>query len=127
MEKQANLATRYPTFTILPAEEEERERLRASGVMVLPEVRFYLLERGPCPFLADKSCLIYHDRPFNCRRFMCGRVDPRQESFEEGGPMGCFNLQDRIETSARFEEFAAANQRRAQKWALDHGWKRTDG
>jgi Fe-S-cluster containining protein len=122
LEAQGNLATRPPVFTLHPDEEAQREALRARGEMIWPEVKFYQLERGPCPFLAGSSCIVYDSRPFNCRRFMCGRVDPTQESFEEGGEMGCYNLQDRILTSARFEEFAAANQRRAQKWALEHGW-----
>lgn len=39
--------------------------------------------------------------------------------------MGCHNLSDRVVTSLRFQEFYAANERRAQKdWALGHGWDR---
>lgn len=123
MEEQGNLATRTPIFTLHPSEEAQREALRAQGEIIMPEVTFYQLERGPCPFLAGTACIIYNTRPYNCRRFICGRVDPTQESFEEG-PDGCFNLSDRTATSARFEEFAAATQRRAQKWALENGWKR---
>lgn len=87
---------------------------------------FVQLDVGPCPFLgADAQCQVYEDRPYNCRRMMCGRVDPAKESYEQGGPMGCHNLSDRVETSLRFQEFYEANERRhAKSWATSHGWTR---
>ena len=88
---------------------------------------FVHLDVGPCPFLGDSGlCQVYESRPYNCRRMMCGRVDPARESYEQGGPMGCHNLSDRIETSLRFEEFYKANERRAAKeWATSHGWTKS--
>lgn len=87
--------------------------------------KFAILSTGPCPFLADNNeCLIYASRPFNCRRFMCGRVDVEAESFEMGGPLGSYNLSDRIETSRRFMEFYQSREHHAQKWAKEHGWGR---
>lgn len=128
LEKQGNLGRYFPQFEIQPEEAAYRDQLRAEGQMVLPNVRFYHLKRdggGGCPFLAGTSCLVYETRPFNCRRFMCGRVDPTQESYEEGGPMGVYNLSDRVNTSLRFQEYYRGNERRAQKeWALNHGWKK---
>lgn len=87
---------------------------------------FVHLDLGPCPFLGDDNlCQVYESRPYNCRRMMCGRVDVAKESYEQGGPMGCHNLSDRVETSLRFQEFYEANERRhAKDWAVDHGWGR---
>lgn len=87
--------------------------------------RFVKLVTQPCPFLSDQNlCLVYEYRPFNCRRFMCGRVNVQLESFESGGPMGCFNLSDRIGTSLRFLEFYRSHEHHAQKWARVHGWSK---
>lgn len=80
----------------------------------------------PCPFISDQNlCLVYDVRPFNCRRFMCGRVDIEKESFEGTGPMGCENLSDRLATSRRFMEFFKSRERALVKdWAIPHGWNR---
>ncbi len=89
-------------------------------------VRF--LTVGGCPFLAREldgkaTCTIHAARPFACRRFMCGRPDPETEPFEMGGPLGCRNLSDRLESSYHFAAFYRTNQRHAQReWAESHGW-----
>lgn len=88
--------------------------------------RFVQLEARPCPFLSDQNtCLVYDSRPYNCRRFMCGRVDPVQESFEQDPATGqCLNFVDRIGTSLRFREHYASVQRRhGREWAEGHGWR----
>lgn len=83
---------------------------------------------GACPLLqreADGSatCTAWESRPYQCRRFMCGRPDPSTEPYEIGGPMGCKNLSDRIDQSLHFAEFYRTNQRHAQReWAIHHGW-----
>jgi len=85
--------------------------------------KFWSLKAAPCPFLADNLCTVHAVRPYNCRRFMCGRVDVHSESFESGGPLGCFNLSDRINTSLRWMNWYQSRERAAQKeWAKDHGW-----
>lgn len=88
-----------------------------------------LTKDGACPCLvreADGSatCSVWDARPYQCRRFQCGRPDPQAEGYEIGGPLGCRNLSDRLQTSAQFAAEYDANQRRAQKWALAHGWQR---
>jgi Fe-S-cluster containining protein len=83
---------------------------------------------GACPALkreADGSatCTVWDSRPYQCRRFMCGRPDPSTEAYEIGGPMGCKNLSDRVTQSLDFAEYYRSNQRRAQReWAEPHGW-----
>lgn len=90
-----------------------------------PDPKFTYLVARPCPFVSDQGqCLVYDIRPYNCRRWMCGRVDPAQESLEIGGPMGCWNLSDRVDTSLRFQEHVATNERHHAAWAKRHGWSR---
>lgn len=98
---------------------------KAEGRMDWTPPAFYILQTKPdCPFISDTNqCLVYDARPFNCRRFLCGRVDVSRESLEQGGPMGCYNLSDRIDTSLRFMEFYKSHERHAMQWARQHGWK----
>jgi hypothetical protein len=82
---------------------------------------------GGCPYLQREldgkaSCSIHDARPYQCRRFICGRPDPDTEPFEMGGPLGCRNLSDRLEQGYQFAAFYASNQRRAMVWAKSHGW-----
>lgn len=90
-----------------------------------PQPGFVQLKAQPCPLLgANNLCTVHEIRPYNCRRFICGRVDVHSEPYEQGGPLGCYNLSDRIETSERFRHHAETTQRKAQPWALEHGWRR---
>jgi Fe-S-cluster containining protein len=82
---------------------------------------FVSLLGQPCPFLsATNDCAIYDIRPYNCRRFMCLRA--KDEPFEHG-PDGCLNLTDRLAQSRDARMQYRDNQRRAQRWAVDMGWK----
>jgi Fe-S-cluster containining protein len=96
---------------------------RASRPPIADQTRqagFLALAVGPCPFLAHDAsgramCLAYDVRPYNCRRFMCGRercsdpYDPRPipqvVAFSRG-------------LTAQYER----NQERAKDWARAHGW-----
>lgn len=81
-----------------------------------------------CPYLGRQldgrsTCTVYKVRPYNCRRFMCGRTDVSKEPFRVGGPLGCRNLSERLQTGYQFAAFYRSNQRRAQRlWAEDMGW-----
>jgi Fe-S-cluster containining protein len=89
----------------------------------------------PCPLLARDAkglatCTVHDIRPVNCRRFMCGRVDVKQEAFEpepldlDRGRLGCANLSDRIQQSRPFRRAYALQQRRVMRdWGMKHGWK----
>lgn len=86
-----------------------------------------LITIGGCPYLTREldgkaTCTIHAARPYQCRRFICGRPDPDTEPFEIGGPLGCRNLSDRLESSYQFAAFYESNQRRAQKYAREMGW-----
>jgi Fe-S-cluster containining protein len=87
-----------------------------------------LLTPGGCPFLTIEdgiaACAVYAVRPFNCRRFMCGRVDTVAEPYEAGGPLGCLNLSDRLEQSLDAQAAYATRQRLAyREWGHAHGWR----
>lgn len=88
--------------------------------------RFRIMELHPCPFLSDQNlCLVHEIRPYNCRRFMCGRVNVARESYEVDTFGSCLNLADRMETSQRFAHFYNTAERKHQKeWAAKMGWKR---
>ena len=77
--------------------------------------------RPQCPLLGDDGlCTIHAVRPYNCRRFLCLR-DPG-EPLQPGGPLGCRNTETRVIQVRGARRFYEKNQRRAQRWARDHGW-----
>jgi Fe-S-cluster containining protein len=80
---------------------------------------FVALKAKPCPLYVFKTCLVYEHRPYNCRRFACMRPDPKTEPFEADGG----NLMARVKTSRVARRMAQTFQRRAQRWAVKHGWK----
>lgn len=86
------------------------------------EKGFVSLRVGPCPLFAFGKCLVYEMRPYNCRRFACMRPDPKTEVFEPTGELGCMNLEVRVKTSRVAYRLAQKIQRKAQRWAMTHGW-----
>lgn len=80
---------------------------------------FVRLLAHPCPLLEDGSCSVYDIRPFNCRRFVCGRVGDEKW---DGGEKACLNLTDRLVQSLDFQEFYRANEKRHHEWAKTQGW-----
>jgi len=115
---------------------EEREILSAQP-STLPLIwreanGFHFLAAAPCPFLKSDKCSVHAKRPYNCRRFACGRVDTTAEAFESEpcipqlGMSGSRNLSERLDQSLRFKEWYRTQQRHAQRdWADAHGWRRT--
>lgn len=81
--------------------------------------RFTSLVARPCPFYeASVGCRVYEERPFNCRRYMCGRDDlsePYDANTMHGIPM-------RVLTSADLRSDYMVQQAEAHKWADAHGW-----
>lgn len=103
---------------------EERALIEAATDRALtwahdPDPRFVRLQAAPCPLLVEGQCSVYDARPFNCRRFICGRVG--DEPWESANDV-CLNLTDRLAQSLDFQEFYRSNQKRAQVWARAHGW-----
>lgn len=80
--------------------------------------RFVALKAKPCPLYAFKTCLAYEHRPYSCRRFACMRPNVKTEPFEVSGA----NLMDRVKTSRVAKRLAERIQRKAQRWAIKHGW-----
>lgn len=83
--------------------------------------QFVALKAGPCPLFVFNGCLVYADRPYNCRRFGCMRPDVKAEPFEVSGA----NMMDRVKTSRVARRMAEQIQRKAQGWATKYGWMET--
>lgn len=65
------------------------EKLKASGILEkeeMPDVFSYLDLGIECPFLHDRECLIYSDRPMSCRMHIAS-----------GDPQGCRTREGRKE------------------------------
>lgn len=84
--------------------------------------RFVALKAAPCPLFVFQTCLVYAHRPFNCRRFSCMRPNPKEEPWEFTPEGDCKNFWDRVTTSRTARRMAQLIQRKAQKWAVRHGW-----
>jgi hypothetical protein len=84
--------------------------------------RFVALKARPCPFHIFNECVVYEHRPYNCRRFSCLRVNPKEEPLQYNNTGGCRNLLDRLETSRAARRLYAKIQRKAQRWAVRFGW-----
>ena len=94
--------------------------------------RFVYLQGQPCPLLGSSDsglavCTVWAVRPYNCRRFGCFRPDPSTEPYEpeavdyDNARLGCANLSDRLHDRGVRRQYAKM-QRKAQRWALKHGW-----
>lgn len=86
----------------------------------LPDGRtHYQFAAGPCPFLAaDGKCSVYEVRPYNCRRWMCGRMS-HDEPLTDLAPVPMKVLLDR-DLRRQYD----LNQRRARaQWAHKMGWQ----
>jgi len=88
---------------------------------------FVQLQARPCPLLAQDAagravCTVYEVRPYACRRFGCYRPDAASEPYEQGPDGECRNLVDRVFQSRDVRRAYALQQRKAQRWALRHGW-----
>lgn len=87
--------------------------------------RFVALKAQPCPLFIFNGCVVYENRPYNCRRFGCMRPDPKIEPFEmDNSPVGCKNVTDRILTSRAALRLAKLIQRKSQRWGRRFGWEK---
>jgi hypothetical protein len=84
---------------------------------------FVFMKAGPCPLFVFQGCLVYKDRPYNCRRFACMRPDPKTEPFEVDSQGRCRNMWDRFHTSRQARRALIHIQQKAQRWARKMGWK----
>lgn len=84
---------------------------------------FVRLQAGPCPYMGTTDhgtprCTVYAVRPYNCRRYGCYQTEPGEPW--EGSPVPVKVLRSRD-----LRRQYAANQRKAQRWAVAHGWSVT--
>lgn len=119
--RSGDCCTRPGEVVLTHAERSEIERAVPSGVVLsfrddVADARFVRLQAGPCPLYRDGGCSVYAVRPFNCRRFACGRADVSAEPFTDGVPARFFS--DRA-----FRRQAVLIQRKASSWARAHGWE----
>jgi Fe-S-cluster containining protein len=84
--------------------------------------RFVALQAKPCPLFVFKTCVVYAHRPYNCRRFACMRPAPAVEPWRWTENGDCANLRERIAISRVARRLGTLIQRKAQKWAVAHGW-----
>jgi len=82
---------------------------------------FTNLVARPCPFFSEdeKACRIHDERPYNCRRFMCGRHD-LSEAYLKGGAVS--GVPVRVLNSTELMNDYARLQNESQTWATAHGW-----
>ena len=119
---------RETPFLVVSDQEADLLQTQAQGRRLLfaphDERGFVRLLGKPCPFLEGNACGVYDIRPYNCRRFICGRPSGSDEPFEMTAQGACLNMTERL-SSARFYKHAREVQAAAQPWALAHGWKVT--
>lgn len=84
---------------------------------------FVALKAAPCPLYIFGDCTVYAVRPYNCRRFVCLRPDPKSEPFEPDGG----NLMKRVQQSRPARRQAMRIQNKAMGWAMKMGWPLASG
>jgi Fe-S-cluster containining protein len=99
----------------------ERDLLLATSErpMVFSEpdgLGFVTLTAHPCPLHdAAAGCTVYDVRPFQCRRYSCGRSGDEEWSPEA--------VPARFYTDRAFRRQMVLDQRKSQRWARAHGWE----
>lgn len=115
-------------FVLMTTEERaEIEAATDRQVTWMAKDGWSALQAAPCPLLdRDEDglavCSVYDVRPYNCRRFACGRVSPETEAYESDAQGRNVNMMERLATSRPFRSWARRLQRQGQQWALAHGW-----
>lgn len=109
---------RQPAYVVMtPQERTAIEQASTRPLSWSPDAdpRFVRLSAGPCPLLDPSGlCSVYEVRPFNCRRYLCGR-EGHQPFVNTGVPV-------RVLLDRDFRRQYERNQRKAQRWALTMGW-----
>lgn len=99
----------------------EREALEQAHPLIPAEyrphasdVRFVVLQAGPCPYHTGDRCGAYAARPMNCRRYACGR--------DGDEPWEPAPIPERAVWDRAFRRQLVVIQRTAQRWGRAHGW-----
>ncbi len=113
---------REPPYVVV-SEAEQMLLPRGDGVRYTPHrAGFWRLMAHPCPFLTESNqCSVYEIRPYNCRRFICGRPRHSTEPWIMRKNGECRNMTGRL-TSNKFFAHVLLVQAEAQVWGQAHGW-----
>lgn len=84
---------------------------------------FIALQAAPCPLLDGNRCTVYEVRPYNCRRWGCLRPNLDEQFEPDHGKFGCANARERVESNRDARRFMERLQSKAQRWAVNHGWR----
>lgn len=96
-------------------EEAAILRSRKDGLLFTSAGDKVMLLGSPCPFW-DNGCTVYAQRPYNCRRFLCGR--------EDGEPFDPQPIPAKVLKVKKLRQQYARNQAHHQTtWAKSHGWE----
>lgn len=112
-----------PKTVVMTVEEKIKlqfaapKEIRLEFTPVEGQPNFVEMTAGPCPLFVFGGCLVYSVRPYNCRRFACMRPDVKSEPFDPER-----NVIDRVRYSRVARRMAQGIQRKAQRWARNHGW-----
>lgn len=105
------------------AERAEIERVSSLVLSWQPhdDSRFVRLLAHPCPLLASDEqgqavCTVHAVRPYNCRRWGCFRDDCSEAVDMRVIPVHVLKSRELRRQYARL-------QRKAQGWAMAHGWE----
>lgn len=123
-----------PSRVVMTLRERDLLMANSTAIMqwadVLGREDLVALVAKPCPLYGTApdgrpGCTVHAVRPYNCRRFACLRPESSEEPFVEAGPedLGCANLGDRIRHSREARRFYQRYQRKAQRWAVQMGWR----
>jgi Fe-S-cluster containining protein len=82
----------------------------------------------PCPALKmtkqGSSCLIYDQRPYPCRQFLCGRQFKEDtRPFVSDSKYNMEYLTNLLAKSPKFAKVKETMENKAAEWANKHGWK----
>ena len=82
----------------------------------------------PCPALKmtgrGSSCLIYDQRPYPCRQFLCGRQSKDDtRPFISDSKLNMDYFDNLLANSLEFSGIKEAMEDKAAKWANKRGWK----
>ena len=77
-----------------------------------------LLVARPCPFYSKKDgCTVYDVRPYNCRRWMCGRTSTEQIAEATAQiPVRVLRSPELVADYRRLQDDS-------REWAVAHGWR----
>jgi len=104
--------------------EIARKALADLGIQLTgSKVKDFILWPKTCPALKDNRCLIYEDRPYACRQFLCGKQYKRDTRPWRGD--GTFNMDYfnwQLDNIPEFAKVKETMENEAAIWGMRRGW-----